>query len=61
VCIACMCRLSIFSNGTLVIRDVQESEAGWYRCVGSDANGQSSSFTSEVIIACKQLHLALIL
>lgn len=42
------------NNGTLLIRDVQDADAGWYRCVGVDMNGQQSqSFMTEVNIACK--------
>ena len=49
-------RVSLFStnnNHSLAITNVQESDAGQYRCVASNTVGRSTSFSATLTVPCE--------
>lgn len=56
-------RITVHSNGTLQINDVQESDQGMYNCVGirGESTSVPQSYTAELKLSCKYLVLIFIL
>jgi len=46
-------RYSILANGTLIIRRVDDSDVGVYKCVGIGRTGPLQSYAAELLLACK--------
>jgi len=49
------CRYSILSNGTLIIRRVDDGDVGVYKCVGVGRTGPLQTYAAELLLACKSL------
>ena len=47
------CRYSILANGTLVVRRVDDSDVGVYKCVGIGRTGPAQAYAAELLLACK--------
>jgi hypothetical protein len=48
-------RMTVFSNGSLLIHNVKASDEGFYSCVGIpvDVNQVPQTYTAELNIACE--------
>ena len=43
-------------NGTLIVRRVDDSDVGVYKCVGIGRTGPAQTYAAELLLACKSLH-----
>ncbi len=46
-------RVTVYSNGTLAIGNVEENDEGTYKCIGISESGPDQTFTSDIVLACE--------
>lgn len=46
-------RFMTLNNGSLIIHDMSQSDAGTYHCVGISHTGSTQTFSVELSLACK--------
>lgn len=51
--VSVFCRYSILANGTLIVRRVDDSDVGIYKCVGVGRTGPVQTYAAELLLACK--------